>query len=89
MNTIKSLKLEVNSLLGKEERLWRQRSRSNWLRAGDQNTKFFHGRASQCRRRNRIVGLRDEGGTWRENNEEVMNILTRYYDSIFQSSLLD
>ena len=29
MDTVKSLKVEVNSFLGKEERLWRQRSRSN------------------------------------------------------------
>ena len=26
MNTVKSLRMEVNSLLDKEERLWRQRS---------------------------------------------------------------
>jgi hypothetical protein len=89
MSTVKSLKMEVNSLFGKEERLWRQRSRSNWLRAGDQNTRFFHGRASQRRRRNRIVGLRDEDGNWRDSSEEVVAILTRYYESIFQTSLPD
>ena len=89
MSTVKNLKMEVNSLLGKEERLWHQRSRSNWLRAGDQNTRFFHGRASQRRRRNRIVGLRDEDGNWRDSSDEVVAILTRYYEGIFQTSLPD
>jgi hypothetical protein len=31
----KDLKSEINCLLEKEERLWRQRSRASWLKAGD------------------------------------------------------
>ena len=33
------------------------------------------------------MGLRDEGGIWRDSSEKVVAILTRYYESIFQTSL--
>ena len=37
-----SIRHEVNKLLMKEEKMWRQRSRDSWLKEGDRNTKYFH-----------------------------------------------
>ena len=51
------LKKEVQNLLSQEERLWRQRARTGWLKRGDRNTRFFHQQASQRRRRNFISEL--------------------------------
>ncbi|XP_050260094.1 uncharacterized protein LOC126705233 [Quercus robur] len=55
-------KLEISKLLGKEEQMWKQRSRALWLQEGDNNTKFFHSRASHQFRRNCIDTLEDPSG---------------------------
>lgn len=39
---LRALKEEINTLLDKEARMWSQRSRTLWLKNGDNNTKFFH-----------------------------------------------
>ena len=40
------LKKELNVLLDKEEQMWQQHSRIQWLKSGDRNTRFFHGLAT-------------------------------------------
>lgn len=44
---IVELRNEINALMGKEERMWRQRSRNLYLKEGDRNTRFFHCKATQ------------------------------------------
>ncbi|KAH1075440.1 hypothetical protein J1N35_027768 [Gossypium stocksii] len=42
---------ELENVLHYEELLWRQKARCNWLHLGDRNTKFFHARTLQQRRK--------------------------------------
>lgn len=44
---IRSLEAEINDLLDKESRIWLQRSKVLWAKNGDQNSKYFHRRATQ------------------------------------------
>uniref|UniRef100_A0A2N9F204 Reverse transcriptase domain-containing protein n=1 Tax=Fagus sylvatica TaxID=28930 RepID=A0A2N9F204_FAGSY len=65
------LRRELHSLLAKEERLWRQRSRAEWLKAGDRNTRYFHCRATQRQRRNYVYQLKNSEGRWTTNHAQI------------------
>lgn len=50
----RKLETQVNNMLIEEEMYWKQRSKTDWLREGDKNTKFFHSKASARKRKNKI-----------------------------------
>ncbi|KAK9989376.1 hypothetical protein SO802_029615 [Lithocarpus litseifolius] len=86
LDRINEVRREINDLLHHEEVFWRQRSRSIWLPAGDKNTKYFHQRASQRRRKNTIEGLHDSNGVWCTNTGEIATIAEAYYKELFTAS---
>ncbi|KAL9682162.1 hypothetical protein QQ045_013955 [Rhodiola kirilowii] len=48
----KEILAELDDWLSKEEVMWKQRARVEWIKYGDRNTAFFHARASQRKKRN-------------------------------------
>ena len=85
-HAVNVLRKELTVLLAKEEVVWRQRSRVNWLTDGDQNTNFFHECAGQRKRTNTIQGLRDNEDIWRTDLREVEQIAIDYFNTLFTSS---
>uniref|UniRef100_A0A2N9GNM8 Reverse transcriptase domain-containing protein n=1 Tax=Fagus sylvatica TaxID=28930 RepID=A0A2N9GNM8_FAGSY len=83
---IHDLNSEINAHLHKAEIHWRQRSRAVWLQAGDKNTKYFHFRASQRQRKNRIQGLFDSNNIWQEEASSVAHTTEQYFKDIFSTS---
>ena len=86
VNTIKELKGEISTLIHQEELAWWQRSRSIWLLAGDKNTKYFHQRASQCRRKNQILGVLDSEGNWCTSEDRIAQVAESYFQNFFTSA---
>lgn len=59
---VKILKEEINKLLDSEECMWSQKAKMDWFQYGDQNSKYFHCRATERNKRNFISGLEDDLG---------------------------
>ncbi|KAH9715856.1 putative reverse transcriptase/RNA-dependent DNA polymerase [Citrus sinensis] len=83
---VKNIERQIDNILIDEEIFWKQRSRADWLREGDRNTKFFHAKASARKRKNKIMGLEDEDGLWKEEAEEVERLLCDYFANIFSTT---
>ncbi|XP_050207714.1 uncharacterized protein LOC126657122 [Mercurialis annua] len=76
---------ELDDILTTEEIMWKQRSRADWLREGDRNTKFFHNKASNRKKNNFIHRIQDGSGTWKQG-KEVFTVVEEYYRQLFTTS---
>ncbi|GKV38927.1 hypothetical protein SLEP1_g46780 [Rubroshorea leprosula] len=74
---------EIWDVLRKKELIWKQKSRSKWVRERDANTHFFHRVAKGRRAHNNIAGLMYERA-WIDDPNLVKNEVCRYFRSLFQ-----
>lgn len=54
-----------------------------WLKHGDRNTKFFHGKEDQRRKTNIIKKLKDENGCWWRGDIHYERLLLNYFSNLF------
>ncbi|KAL4284730.1 hypothetical protein GQ457_16G018250 [Hibiscus cannabinus] len=54
--------------------------------ARDQNTSFFHAKASARRKKNALMGLYDDNGYWQNSTNEVLRIASDYFVSLFSAN---
>ena len=83
---VRELRMEVNDLLDKETRLWLQRSRALWAVHDDKNSKFFHSKATQRHRKNKIEGIKNSAGHWCSRPKDIADFLVDYFKTLFSSS---
>lgn len=62
-NTEQKLMHELQTRCQEEETLWKQKSRIQWIKEGEKNTKFFHISAIDHRCANKILRIKDDQGT--------------------------
>ena len=79
----------LDALLLKQEIYWAQRSRISWLKHGDKNTKFFHSKASQRRRRNHIQSIKNAEGRWVEEEDGIAGVAIEYFENLFKAGTCD
>lgn len=70
-------------LFEREEIMARQRSRVDWLQAGDRNTSFFQARATSRRRTNKIKYLMRHDGTKCEDQSEIREMARLFHMELF------
>ncbi|MCH87735.1 hypothetical protein A2U01_0008613, partial [Trifolium medium] len=85
MAVVKSKEKEIDELLQCEEMWWNQRSRVLWLKHGDKNTRFFHQKASQRKRKNKIEAITDRHGGIHTDHGDIEETLISHFKDLFTS----
>ncbi|CAM8995263.1 unnamed protein product [Rhodiola kirilowii] len=74
---------KMDEWLSREEIMWQQRSRVLWLKAGDNNTSFFHRKATGRRKMNNISQLRGSDGVLYTDPQSLCHIALNYFSNVF------
>jgi len=82
---ITHLQEQIHNLWLQEEQYWTMRSRINWLRWGDKNTKFYHATTIQRRQHNKINMLQDDNQVWVRDPQLLKQMTTYYFSTLYQT----
>ena len=86
-DSVVELRRDLNVLLDKVNRMWAQRSRIQWLTNGDRNTGYFHGVATQQKRKNFIKGIQNPSDEWVTDENPVSDTFFEFYSRLFTSPM--
>lgn len=78
----KKAQRELERVLEIEEIMWHQKSRIQWMKECDHNTKFFHWMASIRRSMNYIYNL-IIGGELVDNVDDMQTHIENYFKALF------
>ncbi|KAM0851512.1 hypothetical protein ACQ4PT_052354 [Festuca glaucescens] len=82
---VRDIEKKLHDMYEKEEVMYRQRSRQEWSKAGDRNTRYFQNRASHRKRKNTVRALRREDGTRCTTNEGMVDMALAFYQKLYTS----
>ncbi|XP_074271727.1 uncharacterized protein LOC141595661 [Silene latifolia] len=77
------LRKELDEVLEREEILWYQKSRVDFIRDGGRNTSYFHVSTLVRRWRNRINSLKDNDGVWVEEKNALISHVVEFYKKLY------
>eukprot|EP00253_Pinus_taeda_P030822 PITA_30822 len=80
---------EWEDLCKQEETFWRQKSRVQWLKEGDINTRFFHRSTLEHRSHNRISTIKDSRGNQVNTHKDIEVVLVQHFQGIVEEPLVD
>ncbi|TXG58190.1 hypothetical protein EZV62_016019 [Acer yangbiense] len=64
----------------------RNQKKTNWLEAGDRNSRYFHEKATSRRKKNLIDKLVDAKGSVQSGEDRLAGVIKEYFSTIFKSS---
>lgn len=64
--------------------MWFQRSRAKWMIDGNRNTRYYHLKVVNRRRKKHIVMLKDNEFKWIEKEEKLKELVNNFYKDIFK-----
>lgn len=73
---------ELFDLMRAEESLYRQKSKVQWLREGDLNTRFFHSMVKARQKAQSFIGIEDISGKACNNHEEVATAAVEFFQNL-------
>ena len=73
-------------VLTEEEIIWRQKSRSLWLKAGDQNTSFFHKLAKARIWANQISEIKSPEGEIIKDFDQIKQQTTNHFHELYTTN---
>ena len=76
---------ELERTLLLDEVSWRQKSRVQWLKEGDKNTKFFH-RTANANRRNNCIEVMTHGELRWKTQEKIREGIVDFYQDLYSKS---
>ena len=79
MEKICELTKRLKDAYKRKELYWCQKARINWLKEGDNNTKFFHASVEGRRKRNKISILEKNDGSWCSSKGEIEKEIDKYF----------
>jgi hypothetical protein len=82
---VRDIENKLHELFEREEIMYRQRSRQDWLKAGDRNTKFFQNCASHRKRKNTVRALKRDDGSLCNTNEGMLEMALAFYQQLYTS----
>ncbi|KAL1202796.1 hypothetical protein V5N11_003633 [Cardamine amara subsp. amara] len=83
---VREIKKDLNRAYYQEEVFWKQKSRNQWLQAGDRNTKHFHVCAKKRKAINRILSVKDNHGVEKLGEEMISETAVEYFQRVYESA---
>jgi hypothetical protein len=74
--------VDLEACKEQEEILWRKKSRVQWLKEGECNTKFFHKAMTHRRYINLITQLEDDQGIPIRDHDQIAEELNSFYKDL-------
>lgn len=82
-------KARFGELLQQREIFWKQRAKVEWLREGNRNTKYFHARATERKKKNSFEQLRNKEGVWCNWENGLQGVISDYFSELYTSQASD